>query len=830
MFNGMNTKEHYKMYKKGKAWVFAGIVTATLALGVAGGPTAHADTTGAAESDQESESGQSATPAKTATLSSTTKQVSTGNETEDPSTDDATTSETTTTGEQDQTPAAAKTDTVEAPTAKTTTETPAKPETPVKSATPTPTPETPTPTKDVTATITKPVTKVTTAVTPNMRIKAPTRTKMMHTARAMAPAAPTTPAPTATAAVTAATPVTEADESIDQWMPNKKLQAEVLRTLNQVAPNGKTWASAEDITKQDMLYLTGLYGKGTTWIDANTPYSLEGLQYATNLTTIVFNGLAQAQDALSPIYAGITDISPLANLTKLQTVWLECNSISDVTPLANLKNLTSLQLEYNKISDFSSLNPSQYTMFDYHSQFILLPGVYVSNTTRTAEMPFKAYLPGGKLAQLNPDGGSIYVPAVYITPDTEKFWAFFRGGDATEKDGGLVYTNLRDNGYLNMTEYDGKQIIPNQLAYYMTGTYMYDDSFPLFVVVQPYQINDDAAPVTAEYVDEQGTKLQADTILNGVVGNGYKIDAPTISGYTLTATPANATGIFSDTPQTVTFVYKEATSTVTVHYQDDQGATIKPDDVNTGKVGDAYTIDHPAISGYTYKETVGDAAGNYADTPTEVTFIYTKDSTVTPPTNPEQTITVTVHYQTADGTQVAPDVVITGKTGDAYTTSPATNVLDGYELVSTPANATGTMGDSDITVTYLYTNTGDGDQVNPEPGTPTTPTKPTKPTTEPDMVTPTKPTPSAKPQPVTGGQADTVSPAGKRTPATQSGQQGAAATVALAATATKQPATPATATKTTLPQTDEQSTSPLWGLALLGGLLGLVGFKRRKRN
>lgn len=56
------------MYKKGKAWVFAGIVTATLALGVAGGQTAHADTIGDAASEQENASSQSTTPAKEVTL------------------------------------------------------------------------------------------------------------------------------------------------------------------------------------------------------------------------------------------------------------------------------------------------------------------------------------------------------------------------------------------------------------------------------------------------------------------------------------------------------------------------------------------------------------------------------------------------------------------------------------------------------------------------------------------------------------------------------------------------------------------------------------------
>ncbi|MCI1553330.1 MAG: MucBP domain-containing protein [Levilactobacillus sp.] len=898
MFNEMNTKEHYKMYKKGKAWVFAGIVTATLALGVAGGPTAHADTTGAAESDQESESGQSATPAKTATLSSTTKQASTENETENPSTDDATTSETTTTGEQDQTPAAAKTDTAEAPTAKTTTETPAKPETPVKSATPAPTSKTPTPTKDVTATITKPVTKITTAVTPNMRIKAPTRTKMMHTARAMAPAAPTTPAPTATAAVTAATPVTEADESIDQWMPDKNLQQVVLHRLER----DYDISSVDQITKQMLSTLVSFYSD-LHYEQANEDYhnavlgirSLQGLEYATNLQDLSINPDLDASLSWNGrfVYGSISDISALANLKKLTDVNLQMNSLSDISALKNLK-LHSVSLSYNQLYDISALQNSIDTLASYSPmsyQVIKFPQVVLNSDTYT--------LPS--FVVTNAQGQN-----VPIAPEvTSQNFGLASDGVGTNLDSQTVTWKLNaSQGYLFMNWHDslfglggypfeGEIVVPYRiddtvgnvnvtfknenglsLAPQVTLAGTLGDSFDLNqsanVMAYVQQImqkgysfigTENNAPITGTYtkdptnitllfgvksidttfnfLDENGNKIADSQTMKGDYGQDWQVAVPGLTGYTFTkaekdgeelaVTDGQLSGTLA-TDSTINLIYAANDETATVHYVYADGSEAAPSKQVTGKYGDSINFpESPAIGGYTASDLAPAKFGD-GDEANTFTVTYTKDSTVTPPTNPEQTITVTVHYQTADGTQVAPDVVITGKTGDAYTTSPATNVLDGYELVSTPANATGTMGDSDITVTYLYTNTGDGDQVNPEPGTPTTPTKPTKPTTEPDMVTPTKPTPSAKPQPVTGGQADTVSPAGKRTPAAQNGQQGAAATVALAATATKQPATPATATKTTLPQTDEQSTSPLWGLALLGGLLGLVGFKRRKRN
>ena len=45
VFKAMNSKEHYKMYKKGKLWMIAGVFTATVMMGLMGGQPAQAATT-----------------------------------------------------------------------------------------------------------------------------------------------------------------------------------------------------------------------------------------------------------------------------------------------------------------------------------------------------------------------------------------------------------------------------------------------------------------------------------------------------------------------------------------------------------------------------------------------------------------------------------------------------------------------------------------------------------------------------------------------------------------------------------------------------------------
>ncbi|WP_261809843.1 BspA family leucine-rich repeat surface protein [Levilactobacillus humaensis] len=62
--------------------------------------------------------------------------------------------------------------------------------------------------------------------------------------------------------------------------------------------------------------------------------------------------------------------------------------------------------------------------------------------------------------------------------------------------------------------------------------------------------------VTVRYVDTDGTSLASDEVLTGDTGTTYTTAPQTFSGYTLSQTPANATGKFSTTATTVTYVYQ----------------------------------------------------------------------------------------------------------------------------------------------------------------------------------------------------------------------------------------------------------------------------------
>ena len=96
--------------------------------------------------------------------------------------------------------------------------------------------------------------------------------------------------------------------------------------------------STGTITEADMLRLVEIhygYEQGIT--------SLEGLQYAKNLEIAAIN------------HNQISDLTPLAGLTKLNWLVLTVNRITSVEPLRGLVNLDKLYIDHNQIANVGPL-------------------------------------------------------------------------------------------------------------------------------------------------------------------------------------------------------------------------------------------------------------------------------------------------------------------------------------------------------------------------------------------------------------------------------------------------------------------------------------------
>ncbi|OLF67965.1 hypothetical protein ADT67_03665 [Levilactobacillus brevis] len=822
MRNQMTCKEHYKMYKQGKIWVFAGIFTASMLLGVVDSQTVHADTT----ADTTAVSTTADTPstsAKEVTISTdkaATTETDSDQTTESSSREYA--NETATTNNVDNQNATTSSDLAETQHDQTTAN---QPDTTANTVT-TPDKSTIANQDSTTETADSAVAETTKGTTTSQRVAESTSQVKPRMASLRSSQVTTTP----TAASAVVTPTVKAAEStIDQWMPNKTLQQWILEALNNSSwstkPADVVISDASQITQADMLYLKTLdIGVNkTTYIDGKTSFSLEGLQYATNLTYL--NLMPSLNMKPYTFYGDITDISPLSTLTKLTFLQLAQNRISDITPIAKLDKITYLSVVYNHIADFSSLNAAQYTQaLSIGAQFITQDLVYIPKTGMYAMVnPVKAPQ-GWTMTMTTPKGA---IGKVLMTSPNGTVQIFWNGGTGSMSNDAqtINYQMERDQIEPGQTYNPWATVYPNLVVlpytYYMDSQFSFKDSqgnatgdAPVNLMT-PYIRAEAAANVTVKYVDGQGKQLADPKTLTGFMNEPYTVTAATIPGWALDKTEGATSGTFSADAQTITFIYKEAVSTVTVHYQDDQGQTIKADTAVPGQVGQPFDIAHPTIAGYTYQRTIGDAQGTYTETPAEVTFVYTKDAVTPPIVTPTQKVTVTVHYRTADGTTVAPDQIITGNKGDRYETTPITK--NGYQLVTTPANATGTYGDQNIEVTYIYAATdGTGDTGQPEQPDKGKPGK--KPGQQPGKQ------PGTTESPVTGGAPAGINQGVK----TQSTVITAPSRYSAAQLATK---SVSNQHSTTLPQTNEKATTPWWGvllLALTGGTF--VGHKWKREN
>ncbi|EGO6308901.1 hypothetical protein IUY10_002760 [Listeria monocytogenes] len=210
-----------------------------------------------------------------------------------------------------------------------------------------------------------------------------------------------------------------------------------------------------------------------------------------------------------------------------------------------------------------------------------------------------------------------------------------------------------------------------------------------------YVYKKDDYTLTSTYKDTNGQELKAPVVdaTTYHYQDTYTTTAAVFPGYTLVATPTNATGTFGSSNITVHYVYQANGYQLTSTFKDQQGKTIAPDDVDTKTyhVNDLYTTTAKTIPGYTLVTTPANDQGNFGTSDITVDYVYKAED-----------YTLTSTYKDAQGKELKPPVVDSKKyhIQDNYSTSAAT--IPGYTLVATPANETGTFHTSDVTVNYVY--------------------------------------------------------------------------------------------------------------------------------
>ena len=291
---------------------------------------------------------------------------------------------------------------------------------------------------------------------------------------------------------------------------------------------------------------------------------------------------------------------------------------------------------------------------------------------------------------------------ITYAPDEESVTVRYQTADGTPLASSETQTGSYGSDYTTSAkEITGYHLV--KVPTNATGTYTTDTPDVIYVYAP------DEETVTVRYQTADGTPLASSETQTGSYGSDYTTSAKEIPGYHLTTTPTNAKGTYTaDTPDVI-YVYAPDEESVTVHYQTADGTTVAPSETQTGSYGSDYTTSAKEITGYHLVKVPTNATGTYTTDTPDVIYVYAPDEE-----------SVTVHYQTADGTALAPSETLRGEYGGSYTTQA--KEINGYRLVAIPANATGTYTANTPDVIYVYVPTHKVEINEPtDPGTPSTP-------------------------------------------------------------------------------------------------------------
>ena len=327
----------------------------------------------------------------------------------------------------------------------------------------------------------------------------------------------------------------KAATDIDSWMPDKVLQQAVSDRLG---------IAIADLKQEDLVNLKTLsvVNKGIS--------SLEGIQYAENLIELVVSS------------TDLSDISPLAGLSKLEFLNVSHCVISDISVISTLPNLKTFQASSNKIvnlPDFSN-NPklssvvlSQNQIWDispiatlgHKATFIMQNQILGNNGTTIVGFD---QLPVSMISPVVSFDGKYVAPVVIPYKSVE-----YKEPNLVFNEEGQFFLGFDVNTNPNLGE----------------GLGLYNIDYHIGML---YDVKQTYNNVTIQYLDENNQPLHASKTISGFNGDSfdattsdYKLDIP---DYYIDETrlPTNAVGtIDKDTPQTITYYYKKNQSAINVH-------------------------------------------------------------------------------------------------------------------------------------------------------------------------------------------------------------------------------------------------------------------------
>ena len=235
--------------------------------------------------------------------------------------------------------------------------------------------------------------------------------------------------------------------------------------------------------------------------------------------------------------------------------------------------------------------------------------------------------------------------------------------------------------------------------------------------------------VTVYYKDESTRKEIADSeTITYTEGDEYTVEQKDIDGYTYSSIDGEATGTVTGNIEIIYYYTQDSENgsegdslyTVTTYYKNENGEEIATSNTRYHNIDDNYETSAKTISGYEYSkvEVEGDEDAEISEDGTitgvvegdiEVTYYYEAGKGTK--SIADGAYTVTVYYIDENtSAEIADEVITEYETGDEYTTEQLE--ITGYTYSSIDGDATGTIEDEDIEITYYYTEdyykSGDG--------------------------------------------------------------------------------------------------------------------------
>ncbi|PCS06183.1 hypothetical protein RU86_GL000415 [Lactococcus piscium] len=324
---------------------------------------------------------------------------------------------------------------------------------------------------------------------------------------------------------------------------------------------------------------------------------------------------------------GITTIEPLKDLPNLQVLFIQFCGVTDfrsVVEFPALKNLSAFGQNTGRGDEPTDISRSK-LVYDTNSKTVFIPFAMMPNRLTNFDGYIPPFTTSSSASNTYLDFNGEQLPANRLQITDLGITVLDVSEAAYTQLNTLVYNPRVNNPY-------GSYAVPEGLDFYAisAGTYLHQ-----------FNINDDGAPITVSYMDENGQTLLPDKQINGFVGKEYAVAAEMIPDYQLVNVVGATSGVFSNDAQTVTFVYKKLGGVsklgeVMVSYVDLDGNEIAPTEKMSGNVGDAYQTEQLDIKDYTFKEVKGAPTGLFSDKALVVTYVYTKNTTAKDPDKAEQ--------------------------------------------------------------------------------------------------------------------------------------------------------------------------------------------------